>query len=817
MGERLGRAGRGPWVLFLSALQFIVEYLKRIPDSIGRLPNQIRLLLRRLTIWAIQAFWALIGRCGLALRNILTALLWRPLLWLTRPFIRAGRQIVQAIWAFIGRCGMALHNLLHRFIWQPLLLVSTPLRWFYRRFLRRPVNFAALSLHTFLEWLALDILAPVLRASPSAIRVAGRRTVDISAAQWKHLERVGGRMNEMAGSVELPVNLEPASRRPRLNRLTTAIVSTSIILIVGFLTTQGRQSSEPVALSQAMTRPAVAPLVPKMTNTPTVTPSPTPTATPTALPTAHPALAVEKPAAWPTPDPLGKGGSVAFTMRQNGNGDIYALSIGRSQPIRLTNHPADDRDPSWSPDGRSLAFASRRDGNWEIYVLHLETGELRRVTDDPAFNGGPSWSPDGQWLVYESYREGNLDLFIAPVDGSNPPIRLTENPALDFSPAWSPDGRHIAFSSFRSGNKDIFVLALDAAFDELAINVTGSPDRNEDHPAWEPQGRYLAYFDDGDGLELIYALPMEDYRPAGPAFSVGQGRHPSWSPDGSSLVYVHNSGEQSYIIASSVDAWSVAPQAYASQGYLDDLSWTSIILPPGLEEIFPLSESGDGPLFVERSEAPRKDGPAFLLREVKVDAPAPYLNDQVDDSFHALRDRVVAEVGWDFLAQVDNMFAFLTSRPSPGESDRSWSKAARAFDFYYRYPISIEPQVEVVREDRGAQTYWRIYLRAANQDGSQGEPLRQLPWDFSARYDSDPRYYDQGGKWKDHIPAGYYLDFTELASDYGWTRVPALDNWRTFFQGIRYWHFENRQGLSWQEAILELYTAEELEQAYNNR
>ena len=61
------------------------------------------------------------------------------------------------------------------------------------------------------------------------------------------------------------------------------------------------------------------------------------------------------------------------------------------------------------------------------------------------------------------------------------------------------------------------------------------------------------------------------------------------------------------------------------------------------------------------------------------------------------------------------------------------------------------------------------------------------------------------------------MDFTELASDYGWTRVPALDNWRTFFQGIRYWHFENRQGLSWQEAILELYTAEELEQAYNNR
>jgi TolB protein len=310
---------------------------------------------------------------------------------------------------------------------------------------------------------------------------------------------------------------------------------------------------------------------------------------------------------------------------------------------------------------------------------------------------------------------------------------------------------------------------------------------------------------------------LEEQRPAGPAITVGQGRHPSWSPDGSSLVYAHNSDQQSYVIASSVDAWNVAPQVFAAIGDLDGLTWTGLILPQGLQERFDQGEGQQDVLFVESSAPPRENEPAFLLREVAVDAPAPYLSDQVDDSFQALRQRVVGEAGWDFLAQVDNMFAFLDSRPFPGENDRSWNKAARAFDFYYRYPISIEPQVEIVREDRGAQTYWRVYLRTANQDGSQGEPLKQLPWEFSARYDSDPQYYDQGGKWKDAIPTGYYLDFTQLAADYGWTRVPAADNWRTFFQGIRYWHFENRQDLSWREAILELYTEAELSQAYESR
>ena len=147
------------------------------------------------------------------------------------------------------------------------------------------------------------------------------------------------------------------------------------------------------------------------------------------------------------------------------------------------------------------------------------------------------------------------------------------------------------------------------------------------------------------------------------------------------------------------------------------------------------------------------------------------------------------------------MFAHLDSKPLPGQPYRSWNKAGRAFDLPYRDATALEPRIEIVREDIGTDTYWRVYIMAANQDGSLGEPLRALPWDFRARYGDEPRYFDEGGKYKESIPAGYYIDFTALASDYGWIRVPASENWRTYFPGIRFWHFENQGDVTWEQAM----------------
>ena len=49
-----------------------------------------------------------------------------------------------------------------------------------------------------------------------------------------------------------------------------------------------------------------------------------------------------------------------------------------------------------------IAFASNREGNFEIYVMDTDGKNPQRLTDNPAIDWDPSWSPDGKRIVFSS-------------------------------------------------------------------------------------------------------------------------------------------------------------------------------------------------------------------------------------------------------------------------------------------------------------------------------------------------------------------------------------------------------------------------------
>jgi serine/threonine protein kinase len=137
------------------------------------------------------------------------------------------------------------------------------------------------------------------------------------------------------------------------------------------------------------------------------------------------------------------GNLLAFAGDQSeaGNLDIWIQQIGGADPVRLTNDPADDTEPTISPDGARVAFRSERNGGG-IYVVPSMGGDATLLVP-----GGrePRFSPDGHWIAYWAGREsqgllpGTSRVFVIE-SGGGQPRQLGTDLAAALYPAWSPQG-----------------------------------------------------------------------------------------------------------------------------------------------------------------------------------------------------------------------------------------------------------------------------------------------------------------------------------------------------------------------------------------
>ncbi len=147
-----------------------------------------------------------------------------------------------------------------------------------------------------------------------------------------------------------------------------------------------------------------------------------------------------------------------------------------------------------SPDGSTIAFEGLNDANTDIYTVGIDGAGLQRLTNDPATDEFPQWSPDGTTIVYDNAGKqeaqdtqfsSTAEIWTVLADGSGPPTQLTRNGVPDSSPSFSPTGEQIAY--FHEGG--IWTMAPDGS-DQQEL-LPGS--RGGFTPRWSPDAKHIAF------------------------------------------------------------------------------------------------------------------------------------------------------------------------------------------------------------------------------------------------------------------------------------------------------------------------------------
>ena len=218
---------------------------------------------------------------------------------------------------------------------------------------------------------------------------------------------------------------------------------------------------------------------------------------------------------------------IYFTSYRDRYPDLCMVQLDSSKVWYISRRDGGNHTPDWCPKTQRIVCFLGKDGNPEIYSMDRSgvRGSLRRLTNDPAIDCSPCWSPDGSQVAFTSDRTGAIHIWKMNADGSNP-VRLTHKGSYNDSPAWSPLGDRIAFEARDQGIFDIYTMNTDGSG---LMQLTGGQGRNDD-PSWAPDGKHLVFSSNRTGSQQIYIMRADGTNQRQITREGLRNESPSWSP-----------------------------------------------------------------------------------------------------------------------------------------------------------------------------------------------------------------------------------------------------------------------------------------------
>ncbi len=185
--------------------------------------------------------------------------------------------------------------------------------------------------------------------------------------------------------------------------------------------------------------------------------------------------------------------------------DIWAYDMATHTHRKLTDNPAEDRQPVFTADGQGFYFLSERSGSFNVYKRGLDANapdeQLTEMGPQPVrflSRGGEllSFGYDGElYTMREGEQPRKVAVNIVTQDGTNNDGFISVDSDIE-EMAVSPDGKEIAFVA----RGEVFVTSVDESFTK---RLTNTPER-ERFVTWGPEGKSVVYASERDGKWSTY-------------------------------------------------------------------------------------------------------------------------------------------------------------------------------------------------------------------------------------------------------------------------------------------------------------------------
>jgi beta-lactamase regulating signal transducer with metallopeptidase domain/Tol biopolymer transport system component len=233
---------------------------------------------------------------------------------------------------------------------------------------------------------------------------------------------------------------------------------------------------------------------------------------------------------------------VVFERTIEGNRDVFLLEAGGSHLVRLTDSPAEDGSPLFTPDGKMVLFSSNRGGSWKLWGIQVKDG---KALDEPVLiksdfgDHEKRLTQDGK---IRFTRQGNPESDAYYVEVNRSTGQVSDRPkrvaasiyAPNLAPVWSPDGKKIAYIR---DFKQLYIQTVADGREEVVLSGMGD---YINKVFWSPDGKWLALSPSGPkGQRGVYAYNLET-RELRLLYSIADNHwSKGWSPDGTEFYSKH--------------------------------------------------------------------------------------------------------------------------------------------------------------------------------------------------------------------------------------------------------------------------------------